>query len=165
MFVDPEWTIYISRAKRLRKERIKRNHDASGMDIPLLLKEWSNAIDEIIKHLEYQELVRLSETSNYMRKYCEKEVKLRQEKIEYENRQSREFLYANGYGDDDYDYLWSEERNRGNCTCGGYKYNVTEYDPDCPGRESHNDVILDLEMMCDNELAVLLNPRLKDLIW
>ncbi len=173
MFDDHEWTIYISRATRLRKEGIKRNHEQAGMDIPLLMKWWPHAMNEITKHLNKPELLELRRTSYLMKQYCDKEFKVRkiQKKVYPTMGEIIEFSRSDPY----YSWVIDDYReceykiNLKKCICGGYEKNAKEYDPDCPGKDAHNYKLRrkqeDEELIKNTEINILLNPKLKDRIW
>ena len=141
-----EWSVYKSR-------RTKRRSDCG---LSLLLKKWPNAMNEIIKYVKIRDLLELRKTSKWMKKLCNKEI--------YEKLCQKWHGFA--------DYEECEELNYhyeiGKCICGEHDNmkNVT-YDPDCLNRYFYDYDIRHQKLIevSEAKIDVLLNPKLKDLIW
>lgn len=77
MSEDKEWEIYTSKRQKQVKKQVKK-HEQSDIDIPLLLKVWPNAMNEIILYIRNEDLLKLRKTSRLMKEYCDKEIAYRQ---------------------------------------------------------------------------------------
>lgn len=169
----PEWSLSLSRAQRQRRQRKQLKQGQVAIHIPLLINLWPDAMNEIVSHLDNFDLLALSHTSYYMKRYCGFEIKRRREQKRFLKTQKEVLKSLKSCPiycwcrDDDYNQEY--QRVRAKCECGGCERDAKDYDPDCPGKDAHNWKIQTKEeekkVQLEIALYALFYPKRKDSIW
>ena len=158
------------------------------IDIPLLVRRWSNVMTEIVKHVSDADLLKLRQVSVLVKKHCDREIRTRKRFWPSLNEMDKFFnnkVHMNNYRiyrDAQYYYPpshphsqhypvhpyyrhYPQYRKYQKATqiipCSYYEYGATLHDPYCTcglGMSAWGEDF-DQNLLLDTEIDLLLNPK------